>query len=60
MPEIVHLNDLAERRTDILASLRALPDGYEPAFNKTIMSSVGFHHAGFTLAEKRDHSHILR
>lgn len=41
-----------EKRADVLASLRALPNGYEAAFNKSIPAGVGFHHAGLTVEER--------
>ena len=41
-----------DKREDIIASLRALPNGYEPVFNKTVQAGVGFHHAGLTVEER--------
>lgn len=40
------------RRQDVLASLRALPDGFEEVLSKTIVAGVGFHHAGLTTEER--------
>ncbi|KAH0841099.1 hypothetical protein AYO21_06592 [Fonsecaea monophora] len=41
-----------ERRQDLLASLCALPGGFEPSFSKTVPCGVGFHHAGLTTEER--------
>jgi replicative superfamily II helicase len=41
-----------DARSDLMASLQLLPNGYESTFNKTIPSGVGFHHAGLTLEER--------
>ena len=41
-----------DKRADVLASLRALPNGYEAAFNRSIPAGVGFHHAGLTVEER--------
>ena len=43
---------ISDQREDVLASLRALPNGYEPVFNKTIHAGVGVHHAGLTVEER--------
>ncbi|OCT54002.1 putative DNA polymerase theta [Cladophialophora carrionii] len=41
-----------DKRQDLLASLRALPAGFEAAFSKTISCGVAFHHAGLTTEER--------
>ena len=52
MPAHDIADDALDKRADVLASLRALPNGYESAFNKTIPVGVGFHHAGLTVEER--------
>lgn len=52
MPTEDAANDKADKRDDVLASLRSLPHGYEDTFNKTIPAGVGFHHAGLTVEER--------
>ncbi|KIX96979.1 uncharacterized protein Z520_07093 [Fonsecaea multimorphosa CBS 102226] len=48
-----HLDrDELERRQDLLASLCALPCGFEPSFSKIIPFGIGFHHAGLTTEER--------
>ncbi|OAP59495.1 hypothetical protein AYL99_06793 [Fonsecaea erecta] len=48
-----HLDgDALDRRQDLLASLCALPGGFEPSFSKVIPCGVGFHHAGLTTEER--------
>jgi replicative superfamily II helicase len=42
-----------DRRMDLIASLQALPDGFEPALAHTLVYGVAFHHAGLT-SEERD------
>ncbi|EXJ86604.1 DNA polymerase theta subunit [Capronia epimyces CBS 606.96] len=42
----------SDRRQDLLASLRALPGGFEATFSKTVLCGVGFHHAGLTVEER--------
>ncbi|OQV02808.1 Helicase conserved domain-containing protein isoform 1 [Cladophialophora immunda] len=44
--------DVLEKRQDLLASLCALPGGFEPTFSKVIPCGVGFHHAGLTTEER--------
>lgn len=44
--------DLLGRRMDLLASLQALPGGFEPSLSQTILHGVGFHHAGLTSEER--------
>jgi replicative superfamily II helicase len=41
-----------DKRMDVLAALQALPGGFESTFSKTIISGVGFHHAGLTMEER--------
>lgn len=52
MPTTTIAPEIWDRRQDILASLRALPGGFEGAFSKTIPSGVAFHHAGLTVEER--------
>jgi hypothetical protein len=40
---------MKEKQSDLIASLRALPNGYEDVFNTTIAAGVGFHHACLTV-----------
>ena len=44
--------EILDKRMDMLAALQALPGGFESTFTKTIMSGVGFHHAGLTVEER--------
>lgn len=44
--------DVDDKRENILASLRSLPNGYEPTFNTTVPAGIGFHHAGLTVEER--------
>ena len=49
-----HLSqDAFSQRRDLLASLRALPGGFEPLFSTTVLCGVGFHHAGLTTEERK-------
>jgi DNA polymerase theta len=52
MPTKTIGHDVWDRRQDVLASLRALPGGFETTFAKTIPCGVGFHHAGLTVEER--------
>lgn len=48
-----HLDqEILGQRQDLLASLRALPGGFEATLSKTIPCGVGFHHAGLTVEER--------
>lgn len=50
---INHLSrEIHDKREDLLASLRALPGGFEASFSKTVLCGVGFHHAGLTTEER--------
>ncbi|PLB45101.1 putative DNA-directed DNA polymerase theta [Aspergillus steynii IBT 23096] len=40
------------RRLDLLAELRSLPSGLDPALENTLLKGVGFHHAGMTAEER--------
>lgn len=42
--------DILDKRLDLIASLQALPGGFESAFSKTVISGVAFHHAGTALS----------
>jgi DNA polymerase theta len=42
--------DILDKRSDLIASLEALPSGFEPALSKTISCGVAFHHAGMALS----------
>lgn len=44
--------DVLDKRMDLLASLQALPSGFEPALSQTVLQGVGFHHAGLTSVER--------
>lgn len=44
--------DIIERRIDVLASLQALPGGFESCLLETIPQGVGVHHAGLTIEER--------
>lgn len=44
--------EILDKRQDLLASLRALPGGYEASFSKCIPRGVGYHHAGLTVEER--------
>ena len=52
MPPELITGKLSDLRADLLASLQALPGGFEPALSKTLPVGVGFHHAGLTLEER--------
>ena len=45
-------SDILDKRMDVVASLQALPSGFEPTFLKTILCGVAFHHAGLTIEER--------
>ncbi|BCR84313.1 DEAD/DEAH box helicase [Aspergillus chevalieri] len=40
------------KRLDLLAELRSLPSGLDPALETTLIKGVGFHHAGMTTEER--------
>ncbi|KAK5047903.1 hypothetical protein LTR84_006091 [Exophiala bonariae] len=52
MPTTNIAADIWDKRQDVLASLRALPAGFEATFSQTILHGVGFHHAGLTVEER--------
>lgn len=52
MPTDQIVGDVLDKRMDVLASLQALPGGFEPALSQTILQGVGFHHAGLTSEER--------
>ncbi|KIV89160.1 hypothetical protein PV10_08751 [Exophiala mesophila] len=52
MPTSTWSDEAWSQRQDVLASLLALPDGFEEILGKTIPAGVGFHHAGLTTEER--------
>lgn len=52
MPNEILTLDVLDKRMDLLASLQALPGGFEPALSQTVLQGVGFHHAGLTSEER--------
>lgn len=52
MPVDCNDHETHEKRQDLIASLRALPGGFEASFCKAIPYGVGFHHAGLTIEER--------
>lgn len=44
--------NVAVERQTVLASLQALPDGFESALLQSVPAGVGFHHAGLTVEER--------
>ncbi|RAK71612.1 DEAD/DEAH box helicase [Aspergillus fijiensis CBS 313.89] len=40
------------KRLDLVAELRSLPSGLDPALENTLVRGVGFHHAGMTTEER--------
>jgi replicative superfamily II helicase len=49
MPTEQISTDILDKRSDLIASLQALPGGFESTFTKTILCGVAFHHAGTSL-----------
>ena len=52
MPTDEIVMDVLDKRMDVIASLQALPSGFEPVLSQTILQGVSFHHAGFTSEER--------
>ncbi|KAI9372787.1 hypothetical protein BJX61DRAFT_505709 [Aspergillus egyptiacus] len=50
-PSMIQTDDL-NKRLDLLADLRSLPSGLDPALEITLIKGVGFHHAGMTTEER--------
>ncbi|KAL4977232.1 hypothetical protein BDW66DRAFT_165959 [Aspergillus desertorum] len=50
-PATLGAEDLG-KRLDLLAELRSLPSGLDPALETTLIKGVGFHHAGMTTEER--------
>ncbi|THC96246.1 hypothetical protein EYZ11_004280 [Aspergillus tanneri] len=51
VPSAVDPEELS-KRLDLLAELRSLPSGLDPALETTLIRGVGFHHAGMTAEER--------
>ncbi|OJJ03195.1 hypothetical protein ASPVEDRAFT_53684 [Aspergillus versicolor CBS 583.65] len=52
MPDISAGVEDLNKRLDLLAELRSLPSGLDPALETTLIKGVGFHHAGMTTEER--------
>ncbi|KAL2798213.1 hypothetical protein BJX66DRAFT_54208 [Aspergillus keveii] len=50
-PSTLSVDDM-NKRLDLLADLRSLPSGLDPALETTLIKGVGFHHAGMTTEER--------
>ncbi|KAL5000795.1 hypothetical protein BDV10DRAFT_182982 [Aspergillus recurvatus] len=50
-PATLGVEDLG-KRLDLLAELRSLPSGLDPALETTLIKGVGFHNAGMTTEER--------
>ncbi|KAL2853139.1 hypothetical protein BJX68DRAFT_234077 [Aspergillus pseudodeflectus] len=50
-PSTLDVDDM-NKRLDLLADLRSLPSGLDPALETTLIKGVGFHHAGMTTEER--------
>ena len=45
-------DSLLNHRQELLASLQALPGGYDPVLGETILTGVAYHNAGLTIEER--------
>ncbi|PYI15226.1 DNA-directed DNA polymerase theta [Aspergillus violaceofuscus CBS 115571] len=52
MPAPDENTDDLNKRLDLVAELRSLPSGLDPALENTLVRGVGFHHAGMTTEER--------
>lgn len=44
--------EIDNRRSELIATMRSLPSGIDPAFETTLKKGVAFHHAGLTAEER--------